>query len=131
MKRFFLSAVAAAMLATTGAYADNRPVVREVQYTQNHQGHAVRRDRKVVIEKKVVKRKVVERRAEQRKVVTKKQRWGKGQRMSDWRKREAVRDYRRHGLRQPGRNQQWIRVDNSYILIGVTSGIIASILAGR
>ncbi len=125
MKRFFLSAVAAAMLATTGAYADTRPVVHEVQFAQNHQGHAVRRDRKVVIEKKVVKRKVVERK------VVKKQRWGKGQRMSDWRKREAVRDYRRHGLRQPGRNQQWIRVDNSYILIGVTSGIIASILAGR
>ncbi len=120
MKRFFLSAVAAAMLASTGAYADTRPIVHDVQYTQNHKGQSFHKNRKAV-EKKVVKRKMV----------VKKQRWGKGQRMSDWRKREAVRDYRRHGLRQPGRNQQWIKVDNNYIPISVTSGIIASILAGR
>ncbi len=115
MKRFFLSAVAATMLATTGAYADTRPVFQDVQYNQNAQGHSFRKDRKVVIERKV----------------TKHQRWGKGQRMSDWRNRQAVRDYHRHGLRKPGRGQQWIKVDNNYILISVTSGIIASILAGR
>ena len=35
------------------------------------------------------------------------------------------------GCASPAAGQQWVKVDNNYILIGVTSGIIASILAGR
>ncbi|RZJ82923.1 MAG: hypothetical protein EON88_29585 [Brevundimonas sp.] len=42
-----------------------------------------------------------------------------------------VSDYKRYGLRAPGRNQRWVKVDNTYILVGITSGVIASIIAGR
>ena len=122
MKRIFISAIlAASMLATTGAYAQSQPVVQEIQYKHNDQ-----RDRANKRDNRVNERVVIK-----KKVVVKKQRWGKGQRMSDWRQRQAIRDYNRYGLRKPGRNQQWVKVDNTYILVSVTSGIIAGILAGR
>ncbi|MFG1463664.1 RcnB family protein [Xanthobacter sp. DSM 24535] len=40
----------------------------------------------------------------------------------------AVNDYRKHGLRQPPRGYHWVRDGNNYILAGITSGIISSIL---
>ena len=42
-----------------------------------------------------------------------------------------VRDYRRHHLHAPPRGYRWVRADNDYLLIGITSGIVASIIAGR
>lgn len=42
-----------------------------------------------------------------------------------------VSDYRRYGLRAPGRGQRWVRYNNDYILIGVAGGVIASIVVGR
>ena len=42
-----------------------------------------------------------------------------------------ISDYKRYGLRAPGRNQRWVKVDNDYILVGITTGVIASIIAGR
>lgn len=57
--------------------------------------------------------------------------WSKGQRVHDWKRKAHVRDYKRHGLRTPGRGQQWIKVDNDYLLIGIASGVIAGIIAGR
>ena len=42
-----------------------------------------------------------------------------------------VSDYKRYGLRAPGRNQRWVKVDNDYILVGIASGVITSIIAGR
>ncbi|MFG1395421.1 RcnB family protein [Roseixanthobacter pseudopolyaromaticivorans] len=42
---------------------------------------------------------------------------------------QVVSDYRRHGLRQPPRGYHWVRDGNSYILAGITSGIISSILS--
>ncbi|MFG1425044.1 RcnB family protein [Roseixanthobacter glucoisosaccharinicivorans] len=41
---------------------------------------------------------------------------------------QVVTDYRRHGLRQPPRGYHWVRDGNNYILAGITSGIISSIL---
>jgi len=35
------------------------------------------------------------------------------------------------GLRKPGSDQRWIRVDNQYLLIGITSGLIAGIVTAR
>ena len=57
--------------------------------------------------------------------------WKRGERVSDWRKRQAVRDYKRHGLRAPGKNQRWVKVDNDYLLISFATGVVASIVASR
>jgi Predicted integral membrane protein len=57
--------------------------------------------------------------------------WSKGERVTDWKRRAPVRDYHRHGLRKPPRGQQWIKVDNDYLLISIASGVIAGIIAGR
>ncbi len=57
--------------------------------------------------------------------------WKKGQRMNDWRRHQAINDYRRYGLHKPGRDQRWIRIDNQYLLIGVTTGLIAGIANAR
>jgi Ni/Co efflux regulator RcnB len=39
-----------------------------------------------------------------------------------------VNDYRRHGLRAPPRGYRWQRVDDSYILAAVATGLIASVI---
>jgi Ni/Co efflux regulator RcnB len=57
--------------------------------------------------------------------------WAKGKRLPDWQRRHVVRDYHRYGLQRPARGQEWVRVDNSYILVNMASGIIAGIIAGR
>jgi Ni/Co efflux regulator RcnB len=58
-------------------------------------------------------------------------RWARGQRVDNWRGRSEVRDYRRHGLRQPARDQRWVKVDNNYLLISMMTGIVAAVSAGR
>lgn len=59
------------------------------------------------------------------------QRWAKGHKIQDWRKRPPVRDYHRYGLQRPGRGQEWVKVDNNYLLISLATGIIASVAANR
>jgi len=45
---------------------------------------------------------------------------------------DYVRDYKRHGLRAPGRGQQWRHVDGRYVLIAAATGLIADVvLNGR
>lgn len=56
-------------------------------------------------------------------------RWSKGQRYSDWRRDQEIRDYRRYGLRAPGRGQQWVRVNDQFLLITAATGLIVGILA--
>ncbi|MET0172381.1 MAG: RcnB family protein, partial [Agrobacterium vaccinii] len=42
------------------------------------------------------------------------------------------RDYRRYRLNAPPRGYRWVRADNNeFLLIGITSGLISSIIAGR
>lgn len=57
--------------------------------------------------------------------------WKRGERVSDWKRRAATRDYYRHGLKRPSRNQQWVRIDNEYLLINLATGIIAGIVAAH
>lgn len=57
------------------------------------------------------------------------QRWAKGHRVPDWQRRQALRDYHRHGLKRPGRGQQWVKVDNDFLLITMATGVIAGIVA--
>ncbi|MGF0539356.1 RcnB family protein [Agrobacterium sp. ES01] len=65
-----------------------------------------------------------------KKVVVKKH-WQKGQHMSNWNKHSKVTDYKRHGLRKPGPDQRWVKVDNDYVLISIASGVIAGIVAAH
>ncbi|MGW9230471.1 RcnB family protein [Pseudorhizobium sp. NPDC055634] len=75
----------------------------------------------------------VERPAKMDKKVVRKHRWSKGHRMSAAERRHMrdVRDYRRHRLSAPPRGHRWVQVDNDFLLVGITSGIIAGIIAGR
>lgn len=57
--------------------------------------------------------------------------WRQGERVSDWKRRPAVRDYHRYGLRKPARGQQWVKVDNSYLLMNIATGIILGVNAAR
>ena len=57
--------------------------------------------------------------------------FSRGDRFQDWRRYAEVRDYKRHGLRPPAPGPRWIKVDNDYVLIGIATGVIASIIAGR
>ncbi|MBU1377673.1 MAG: RcnB family protein [Alphaproteobacteria bacterium] len=58
--------------------------------------------------------------------------WSKGQRLpAEYRGRGAYVDYRQHHLRQPPRGYQWVRVDNNYMMVALTSGLIASIIASQ
>ncbi|TKT79334.1 RcnB family protein [Aquamicrobium sp. LC103] len=70
-------------------------------------------------------------RHEARKHAPKRHHWAKGNRLPEWQRRQAVRDYHRHGLKRPGRGQQWVKVDNDYLLVSLASGIIAGIIAAR
>jgi Ni/Co efflux regulator RcnB len=40
-----------------------------------------------------------------------------------------VPDYRKHGLKAPPKGHEWRKVDNDYVLIAVTTGIISSVIA--
>jgi Ni/Co efflux regulator RcnB len=57
--------------------------------------------------------------------------WAKGHRVPDWQRRQHVRDYHRHGLRKPSQGQQWVRVDNDYLLISLATGVILGMAAAR
>ncbi|MBB4572478.1 RcnB family protein [Rhizobium sp. MC63] len=76
----------------------------------------------VVVQKEVIVKKTVVR-----------PHWKKGYRVnaSERRRFHDVNDYRRYRLAPPPRGYRWVRADNDFLLIGVTSGIISGIIAGR
>ena len=59
-------------------------------------------------------------------------RWARGERLPDtyWRHHRYV-DYRTHHLRRPPRGYQWVEVDNNYILVALTTGLIAELVNAR
>lgn len=63
--------------------------------------------------------------------VRKQRHWRKGERYSNWKRQPAVRDYHRHGLRKPARGQQWVKVDNNYLLLSLATGVILGVAAGH
>jgi Ni/Co efflux regulator RcnB len=113
MKRLVLSAVALSMLALPVAQAQAGPRNDGHRYEQQWKKPGF--DRKVVVRKKVVK----------------KHRWARGNRVPAWQRKHVVRDYHRYGLRRPAYGQQWVRVDNDFLLISVASGIIGGIIASQ
>ncbi|MFB9947331.1 RcnB family protein [Rhizobium puerariae] len=69
----------------------------------------------------------------EKKVVIKKTRWVKGHRMThaERRRMAEIRDYRRYRLSAPPRGYRWVRVDNDFLMVGIATGVISSIIAGR
>lgn len=115
MKRLLIALVASSFLTAPMAYA------------QPAQPFEVAQMKERLVEKRVYthgNKKVVEKR-----VVTK-QRWARGHRLSPAERRRiaAVNDYRRYKLRAPPRGQQWVRVDNDFLLISVATGVIVNLV---
>ncbi len=115
MKRLVLSAIALSMLAL--------PTVQAQAAPKHHQAS----EQHVIVKKKIVRKHVV-RKHETRKPV---KHWSRGQHVPAWQRKQVVRDYRHYGLKRPGYGQQWVKVDNNYLLIGITSGVIAGLLAAN
>jgi Ni/Co efflux regulator RcnB len=60
------------------------------------------------------------------------QQWRQGQRLPpQYRTRAHYVDYHRHHLRAPPRGYQWVQVDNNYALVALSTGLIASLIAGH
>jgi Ni/Co efflux regulator RcnB len=117
MKRIVLSAVAFSMLALPVAQAQAAPRNDAPRYERQDSNWNKKPgfERKAVVKKKIVKKK----------------RWVRGERVPSWQRKQAVRDYHRYGLRRPGHGQQWVRVDNDFLLISIASGLIGGIIAAQ
>lgn len=102
-KRLILSTAAISMLAMPMAQAQTR-------HQDTRQGHHITQKKHQDV---------------------KRHSWKRGERVSDWRKRQAISDYKRHGLRNPGKNQRWVKVDNSYLLISLATGLVAGVVVSR
>jgi Ni/Co efflux regulator RcnB len=119
MKRIILTALALSMLAAPAAYAGSAPASGyPAQYGQKFHAPAHSADSRRVIKKRVVVHKRVVVRPH----------WVRGKRVPGWQRQHVVRDYRRFGLRRPAHGQEWVKVGNDYLLISITSGIIASLM---
>lgn len=121
MKRLILAAVAASMLALPAMQAQAAP---KEPYGHSTQWRKHEPRNKVVVRKNVhVERNVVVRKGHPH--------WRQGQKYAAWKRHQAVRDYNRHGLRRPANGQEWIRVGNDYLLIGIASGLIFGAIAAN
>lgn len=54
--------------------------------------------------------------------------WSRGKRLPANYRHNVVRDYGRYRLAPPPRGYNWVRVNNEYVLIGIASGLISSIV---
>ena len=116
MKRLVLSAIALSMLALPVAQAQAGPRHEPPRYERYDHNW-----KKPGFDKRVVKKKVV----------VKRKHWARGNRVPAWQRKHAVRDWHRHGLRRPAYGQQWVKVDNDFLLVSLASGIIAGIIAAQ
>ena len=117
MKRLVLSAVALSMLALPISQAQAGPRHEPPRY-ERQDSHW---DKKRSFDKhhKYQKKKVV------------KKHWARGNRVPAWQRNSVVRDYNRYGLRRPAYGQQWVKVDNDFLLVSIASGIVAGIIAAQ
>jgi Ni/Co efflux regulator RcnB len=117
MKRLILSAVALSMLALPVAQAQAGP---------KHEGPRYER-----YDSQWDKKPSYGKHHKYQKKVVKKHRWERGHRVPAWQRKDVVRDYHRYGLRRPAYGQQWVRVDNDFLLISIASGLIGGIIASQ
>lgn len=124
MKKAILAAVALSLLATPAALAQSYKHPQGQPHYGSHQSESYKDKRsqeryrhgKPDFEKK-------------RKPAAHK--WQRGHKLPHNYRKHVVRDYHRYHLKQPPRGHQWVKVDNDYLLIGMTTGIIASLIQGR
>ncbi len=120
MKRLVLSAIALSMLALPAVEAQAAPRHGQQQNMERHDSHW--NGKPDQFRRKPDARK---------KSVVRKHGWVRGNHLPSWQRKQVVRDYHRHGLRRPGYGQQWVKVDNEYLLISIASGIIAGLIAAH
>ncbi|MBB3286144.1 MULTISPECIES: RcnB family protein [Rhizobium] len=78
------------------------------------------------------KQAVVQKEAVKKKVVIRKGGWVKGRRLSASDRRRATEiDYRAYRLSTPPRGYHWVRLKNSFLLVGITSGLISKVHEAR
>ena len=117
MKKFIIAALAASILTTPVLAAGNRGPDNRGRIEQQHQ-------------RKVVKRVVVQRNTQ---IAQNQYRnWQRGQRFESRyaRNYRVISSQRQYRLITPPRGYRWIQSGNDAVLIGITSGIIASVLSG-
>ena len=138
MKRLILSAMAVSMLAASTLQGFAAPVatftVSQSNVTTVQWKEPIRKDRRYEERRygdRRHDRRTVEKRVIIRKDVVREPRWKAGQRYREWKRYQGIRDYHRYGLRRPGAGQQWIRVGDEYLLVGIATGLIAGVLAAR
>lgn len=110
MKKIFAALLSASFLLS--------PIVASEASAADHRRPPVVVHKRVVVEKKVVVRR---------------HHWSKGYRMSAAERGRygEVRDYRRYRLAPPPRGYHWVRADNDYLLVGIATGVISSIIAAN
>ncbi|MEO6214711.1 MAG: RcnB family protein [Sphingomonas sp.] len=120
MKKFILSAIAASMIASpmvaTEASAQRYPQQRHETVVRHQPG------RTVVVDRTVTRNHGPQYRND----------WRRGERF-DYRRAHnyrVINNYRTYRLRTPPRGYHYVRSGNDAVLVGVTSGIIAGIIAG-
>lgn len=108
MKKIFAALLSASFLLS--------PIVASEASAADHRRPPVGVHKKVVVQKKVVR-----------------PRWSRGYRMStaERGRYSEVRDYRRYRLAPPPRGYHWVKADNDYLLVGVATGLISSIIAAN
>lgn len=47
------------------------------------------------------------------------------------RKDAAVNDWKKHGLKAPEKDSQWVKIDDKYVLIKITNGQIVDIVPAK
>ncbi|MGH6760244.1 MAG: RcnB family protein [Phyllobacterium sp.] len=123
MKKAILAAVALSLLATPAALAQSyknpqgqphHGYSQSEKYKGKHKQERYRHGKPEVNRKKISQHK-----------------WQRGHKLPNNYRKHVVRDYHRSHLSKPPRGHQWIKVDNDYLLVGITSGIIASLIQGR
>ena len=55
----------------------------------------------------------------------------KGERLPQHQRGNRVADYNRHGLRKPGRGNEWRKLDQRYVLMAVATGLIIDIVGAH
>ncbi|MDX2386853.1 hypothetical protein GOD60_22960 [Sinorhizobium medicae] len=130
MKRLLIALVASSFLAAPMALAQPAGSYELAQAHDRYRHRSVDRHVEKHIEKRIDKRgnRHVEKHVEKRMII-KKHRWARGHRLSPSERRHMayVRNYRHYKLRPPPRGQQWVRVDNDYLLISLATGVIVGL----
>src|SRR5690606_7456225 len=125
-KRTILAAVALSMFAVPMAQAQSR-------HDAPRPGHHYSQPKKPAYHAPAHKRaqKAAPHRHHAQRPAPTRHHWAKGKRVPEWQRRHQLGDDRRSGLRRPGQGQQWVKVDNDYLLISLASGVILGVAAAR